>query len=273
MSPGAVLAILGFLGITGGIGWGGVAALRSGKPRKPKRPPPWMESSFVDSELQQRWNRQEAERRARADAEAAEAAAHALARAEQRARDVEKAKEIIVDRIAFLRAAKSKAVTRWGEPNPAAWTAAMDDFVKSVLRPRLGFTTLLTWVEASALIEGALAAGGTSASVETMTPLDFEQHCADLLRQAGWQVQTTKASGDQGADVVAIKGGRRAVLQCKLYSRPVGNGAVQEAAAARDYYKADVAAVVTNAGFTAAARDLAQATRVRLMAPEQLPAL
>ena len=71
-------------------------------------------------------------------------------------------------------------------------------------------------------------------------------------------------SGDQGADVVAERNGRQMVVQCKRYSRPIGNKAVQEAAAARAYYRADLAAVVGTAPFTASAHDLAKATDVIL---------
>ena len=73
------------------------------------------------------------------------------------------------------------------------------------------------------------------------------------------------ASGDQGADIVAEQAGIRLVVQCKRYGRPVGNGAVQEIAAAMRYWSADRAAVVSNAGFTPAARKLAAATGVLLL--------
>ena len=39
------------------------------------------------------------------------------------------------------------------------------------------------------------------------TPTDDELHCALLLRSVGWDAQTTKASGDQGTDVIARRGG------------------------------------------------------------------
>jgi restriction system protein len=45
----------------------------------------------------------------------------------------------------------------------------------------------------------------------------------------------------------------------------VGNGAVQEIAAAMRYWSGDMAAVVSNAGFTPAARKLAAATGVLLL--------
>ena len=66
-----------------------------------------------------------------------------------------------------------------------------------------------------------------------MTPTDYELHCALLLRSVGWDAQTTKASGDQGTDVIVHRGGVTLVVHCKPYSQPVGDGAVQEVSAAR----------------------------------------
>ena len=103
-----------------------------------------------------------------------------------------------------------------------------------------------------------------------MTPIDYEWHCALLLRSVGWDAQTTKASGDQGTDVIAHRGGLKLVLQCKLYSRPVGNDAVQEISAARLHQQADYAAVVSNAAYTAAAQQLARTNGVFLLHHEEL---
>ena len=59
---------------------------------------------------------------------------------------------------------------------------------------------------------------------------DFEYFCADILRGNGFKnVEVTKASGDHGIDVLAKKDGVKYAIQCKRYSKPVGNKAVQEA--------------------------------------------
>lgn len=100
---------------------------------------------------------------------------------------------------------------------------------------------------------------------EHLSPTQFEKCCADYLALMGWQTHTTKASGDQGVDVVAQKFGTTVVLQCKKYSKPVGNRAVQEVHAARSYVGASVAAVVSNQPYTPAARDLAGRTNVLLL--------
>lgn len=106
-----------------------------------------------------------------------------------------------------------------------------------------------------------------------MNPLDYERMCAALLEQSGWSAQLTPGSGDQGADVIAVKNGVTVVLQCKLYRSPVGNKAVQEVAAARTHFQARHAAVVTNRTFTPSAQQLAKSTRTLLIHHTQLSEL
>ncbi|MDI2090468.1 restriction endonuclease [Commensalibacter oyaizuii] len=103
-----------------------------------------------------------------------------------------------------------------------------------------------------------------------MKPLDYEAYCADLLCQIGWDAQVTTASGDQGADVIAMKNDVILILQCKLYSKPVGNKAVQEVNAAKSFYHAHYTAVVSNAPYTTSARQLASSTHVALLHHELL---
>jgi restriction system protein len=98
-----------------------------------------------------------------------------------------------------------------------------------------------------------------------LSPTDYEQYCAQQLRTSGWSASTTKASGDQGTDIVAEKGAIRLVVQCKLYNRPVGNKAVQEIAAARAHEQADCAAVVSNSPYTPSAQQLANTNGVLLL--------
>jgi hypothetical protein len=95
--------------------------------------------------------------------------------------------------------------------------------------------------------------------------LEFEDICATVLKDKGFKkVRVTKASGDQGVDILANKDGKKYAVQCKLYSRPVGNKAVQEVYAGMSYYDCDAAIVMTNSTFTKSAIDLAESTGVEL---------
>ena len=89
--------------------------------------------------------------------------------------------------------------------------------------------------------------------------------CANTLKKNGWKTNLTPGSGDQGVDVIAKREGIRVVLQCKKYSSPVGNKAVQEVFSGKGFEDADFAAVVSNADYTAAARQLAQKNGVLLL--------
>ena len=103
-----------------------------------------------------------------------------------------------------------------------------------------------------------------------MDPVAYEHFCADRLKAAGWRARATQASGDQGVDVLAEAAGRRLVLQCKLYDRPVGNAAVQEIIAGRQFEDAHHAVVVSNAAFTKSARQLAAKSDVALLHHDEL---
>jgi restriction system protein len=102
---------------------------------------------------------------------------------------------------------------------------------------------------------------------------DFERWCAERLRLHGWNAHATPSSGDQGIDVIAQRGPTSVGIQCKLYSNPVGNKAVQEAFSGSAFHGVDHAVVVASSGFTPQARDLAERTGVALIKPEQLPHL
>jgi Restriction endonuclease len=111
------------------------------------------------------------------------------------------------------------------------------------------------------------------AFTDSMSPSDFETFCAEQLQKAGWNARVTQTSRDQGTDVVAEKGEIRVVLQCKLYSNPVGNKAVQEIVAGRAHEQADYGAVVTNSTYTTPAEELAATNGILLLHYSALPQL
>lgn len=105
------------------------------------------------------------------------------------------------------------------------------------------------------------------ARIDTMSAdgWKFEQYAADILRLIGYSnVTVTTGSGDYGIDILAEREGVTYAIQCKCYSNPVGNKAVQEAFSGKEYYKKMVAVVLTNSTFTSAALKTAAETRVLL---------
>lgn len=106
---------------------------------------------------------------------------------------------------------------------------------------------------------------------DAMEGHDFEYYCADLLKNNGfYNVSVTQGSGDQGIDVLAEKGGIKYGIQCKCYSKDIGNKAVQEAFAGKTFYHCHVAAVLTNRYFTRSAKELASINQVLLWDRDQL---
>ncbi len=103
-----------------------------------------------------------------------------------------------------------------------------------------------------------------------MTPVEYEHYCAAVLQEVKWEARVTKASADQGVDVVADKRGMRIVVQCKKYSKPVGNRAVQEIVAAIAHEGAQRGVVVATSGYTLAAEKLAASNGVLLLHHSQL---
>jgi restriction system protein len=106
--------------------------------------------------------------------------------------------------------------------------------------------------------------------VDVMDGKMFERYLATLFRRLGYQVEQTRYRGDYGADLVVRRSGMKVAVQAKRWTKNVGVKAVQEAVAAKGYYKADAAMVVTNRGFTEQARVLARANDVELWDRDRL---
>jgi hypothetical protein len=106
---------------------------------------------------------------------------------------------------------------------------------------------------------------GGETDFESLSGVEFEAHIARLLRSAGYDVQGTPVTGDQGADLIAKKDGRTIIIQAKRYQGTVGNKAVQEVISAVAFYGGNEGWVVTNSTFTSSAIDLAQKAKIKLI--------
>lgn len=106
----------------------------------------------------------------------------------------------------------------------------------------------------------------TTSEKSVSNGLEYEQYCADYLSKHGYHdAKTTKASGDHGVDVIAFKRGKKYAVQCKYYSSPVGNKAIQEVYTGMALYDCDYGIVITNSTFTKQAKDEASKLGVKLM--------
>ncbi len=87
---------------------------------------------------------------------------------------------------------------------------------------------------------------------------DFERFLGEVFQAKGLKAGLTKHSGDQGVDLIVHLNQYQVAVQAKGYGGSVGNKAVQEVNAGKDYYSCSGMAVITNSHFTPSARDLAQ---------------
>lgn len=100
--------------------------------------------------------------------------------------------------------------------------------------------------------------------LDMMTGNEFEYAIAELFKKMGYFAVVTKASGDQGIDIIAEKEGRKFGIQTKCYGSKVTNTAVQETAAGIVYYECDKGIVITNNYFTPSAIELAEKNNIIL---------
>jgi hypothetical protein len=99
-----------------------------------------------------------------------------------------------------------------------------------------------------------------------MSGIEFENHIADLLKKNGFtNIMGTPKTGDQGADLLARKGGKKIVIQAKRHASAVGNKAVQEVIGAIRFYDVHEGWVITNSVFTKSAKELANKNNVKLI--------
>lgn len=101
--------------------------------------------------------------------------------------------------------------------------------------------------------------------VDQMSGFEFEQYCYFLLLNSGYDSAVTTNDGpDQGVDVIATKNKEKYAIQCKRWNKKVGNKAIQEIYAGKDYYQLQHAMVITNHYFTDSAKQLAKKLNVHL---------
>jgi HJR/Mrr/RecB family endonuclease len=196
----------------------------------------------------------------------------------------QKLSTVLTQHIDALTTRRAQLVHRdaYGNQQMKHWNAEIDHFLNSVLLPTLSSreagalsrrkADLAFYIEQE-VVRYALSNPPMQEFSDAMSPSQYEVYCAEELKRYGWNAAVTKGSRDQGVDVVATKLGIRIVLQCKLYSQPVGNKAVQEVVAARNFVRARFGIVVSNNSYTTPAHTLAAANGVYLIHHRELAGL
>lgn len=172
-------------------------------------------------------------------------------------------------------------IDEYGVQDTSKWSREVSSFFNRVIAPQLTdyehaelianeenlSETFVRLIEAPIIANTAsyLQSEARSGFTPDISPRNFEHWCVSELKCLGWNARATPASGDQGADVIAERNGQRAIIQCKLYTAPVGNKAVQEVYAAKSHDNGTIAAVVSTSGYTSSAKALAASTGVLLL--------
>lgn len=184
--------------------------------------------------------------------------------------------KIFEHRETLARKKKQKSIKDdYGIVDPKGWEEEKSYFINALVLPL--FKPELLTKDDVLLIDGIIenvvknthdASTGTYSA--DISPDEYEQYCATVLEKNGWEARTTQKTGDQGVDIVAKRNGLTIAVQCKHYSQPVGNKAVQEAHSGKGFYGTDIAVVITNNDFTKSAKELAASLDVLLLHHSEL---
>lgn len=101
--------------------------------------------------------------------------------------------------------------------------------------------------------------------VDAMSGIEFEKYVAKVMRRRGYRVSLTKATGDFGVDLVAVKHGVTTAVQCKRSVAAVGAAAVQQVVAGAKIYSCSETMVVCSSSFTQGAVKLAKVHDCKLV--------
>lgn len=129
----------------------------------------------------------------------------------------------------------------------------------------VAFAAKLGFARAKRAIHDARYARSPLSRIDKMSGEEFEVYLESMFRQQGYHAERVGGSYDYGADLLLKRDGQTIAVQAKHYKGKVGNQAVQQVVAAKNYYKADRYIVVTNSYFTKAASELADANEVKLI--------
>jgi hypothetical protein len=149
----------------------------------------------------------------------------------------------------------------------AALAALVGFALSRLIRHRRNERSSRDW----ARLQPTLAADETVLPPPPIDGSAYRQRCVESLAEAGWQARMSFPAGRLTADIMARRDGRLLTVQCRPSTQPLEATVVREALLVRNAQDAQLAAVVSNAGYTKAARSLAATSGVRLLHETELP--
>jgi len=98
----------------------------------------------------------------------------------------------------------------------------------------------------------------------------FEKEVGKLLKERGYNVQFTGASGEGGVDLVLDSASETILVQCKAHKSPVGPAAVRDLYGALTHRGGSEAWLVSTSPFTGGATEFARDKPLRLIEIREL---
>lgn len=116
-----------------------------------------------------------------------------------------------------------------------------------------------------------------SNDINSLSGIEFENICKNLIENMGFSVETTKASGDGGIDLIAynhepVLSGKY-IIQCKRYSGSIGEPIIRDLYGVITSERANKGILMTTGYFTKSAIAFAEDKPIELIDGEQLDAL
>ena len=84
---------------------------------------------------------------------------------------------------------------------------------------------------------------------------EFEEEVAKVFILRGYKAEVTKKTGDDGADIIMYKDGKKIVVQCKHYSHPIPVAVARELNGIKEDFGADELIIIASSGATKACYD------------------
>tara|TARA_B100000214_G_scaffold115042_1_gene81231 strand:+ start:814 stop:1125 length:312 start_codon:yes stop_codon:yes gene_type:complete len=98
-----------------------------------------------------------------------------------------------------------------------------------------------------------------------MSGEDYEFYFSGILLNAGWNVEQSPSTKNQGVDLITEIEDAKFCIQSKRNSNAVGNKVFQEIIPGTQFHGRTHSVVVSNAGLSKSARELAESTGMILI--------
>ena len=185
------------------------------------------------------------------------------------------AESIVVENVTELTLRRKQlSMPRHARDGATSWPEEVDFFVNAIVLPQLSDTNLSAeqTQQLKQFIDVSTAHYPMSRVFFAVdkTPFPFEHRIADALEELGWSAGLTNGEGDRGLDATATMREKQVVVRCLLSSSAIQRSGVRKAFEDIAREQIDGIAIVSNADFTPAARQLAMSLRVHLLHHDEL---